>query len=79
MIQQHETPNGPAFSTEYRQTAYYASMISGRWCVVSTRNATRAAGFGQSRWFNTLAEVETALKGFAGLSALAITKEGGAA
>lgn len=71
MIQQHNTPNGPAFSTEYRGTAYYASKIAGRWCVVSTRLATRAAGFGQSRWFDTLAEVEAKLKGFSGLAALA--------
>lgn len=70
MIQQHDTPNGPAFSTEYRHTAYYASKIAGRWCVVSTRNATRAAGFGQSRWFDTLAEIEAKLKAFAGITAL---------
>lgn len=70
MIQQHDTPNGPAFSTEYRGTAYYASKIAGRWCVASTRLATRSAGFGQARWFDTLAQVET-LKAFSGLSVLA--------
>jgi hypothetical protein len=70
MIQQHDTPNGPAFSTEYRGTAYYASKIAGRWCVVSTRNATRAAGFGQSRWFDSLQEIEASLKGFSGLAVL---------
>lgn len=69
MIQQHDTPNGPAFSTEYRGTAYYASKIAGRWCVASTRLATRAAGFGSARWFDTLADVDKGLAAFRGLSA----------
>lgn len=71
MIQQHDTPKGPAFSVTYKGTAYYASTIAGRWCVVSTRQSTRAAGFGQSRWFDDLAAVEAGLKAFSGLSALA--------
>lgn len=71
MIEQHDTPNGPAFSTEYRGTAYYASKIAGRYCVVSTRKATRAAGFGQSRWFDTLADLDKGLKAFSGVAALA--------
>lgn len=70
MIVQHDTPNGPAFSTEHRGTAYYASKIADRWCVVSTRNATRAAGFGQTRWFDTVADLDKGLTAFRGLSAL---------
>lgn len=71
MIEQHDTTNGPAFSTEYRGTAYYASKVAGRWCVVSTRLATRAAGFGSARWFDDLQGVEAGLKAFAGLTVLA--------
>lgn len=70
MIVQHDTPRGPAFSVDHRGTAYYASKIAGRWCVASTRLATRSAGFGQCRWFDDLAGVERALKAFAGLTAL---------
>ena len=69
MIKQIETNTGLAFSTEVRGVAYHAQQIAGRWCVVSCRNSSKAAGFGSARWFDDLAGVET-IKAFSGISAL---------
>ena len=70
MIVQIETTTGPAYSTEARGVAYHAQLIAGRWCVLSQRNALKAAGFGSARWFNTVAEVAANIKAFAGLDAM---------
>jgi hypothetical protein len=69
MIQQIETNTGPAFSTEARGVTYHAQQIAGRWCVLSCRNSSKAAGFGSARWFDDLAGVES-IKAFSGLTAL---------
>lgn len=69
MIQMIETATGPAYQIEARGVAYHLCTLAGRWCVLSTRYS--GAGFGQARYFDSLAEVEAAIKAFRGLSALA--------
>jgi hypothetical protein len=68
MIQMIETCTGTAYQIEARGVSYHLCTIAGRWCVLSARNS--APGFGQARYFDSLAQVETAIKAFAGLSAL---------
>ena len=72
MITQTETATGPAFATEYRGTSYYLrNDLYGRFELSSQRVALRAARMGGTvRHFETLADVENAVKAFAGLSAL---------
>ena len=69
MIQMTETATGTAFQTVSRGVAYHLCRLAGRWCVLSTRYS--GAGFGQARYFDSLKEVEAAIKAFAGISALA--------
>ena len=70
MITQIETTTGPAFQTEARGVVYHAQQIAGRWCVLSQRNALKAAGFGSSRWFDTVEQIAANIKAFRGLDAL---------
>lgn len=70
MITQIDTNTGPAYQTEYRGVAYHAQMIAGRWCVLSQRLALGRGNVGTSRWFDTVAEIETNIKAFSGLAVL---------
>jgi len=72
MITQTETDTGPAFSTEYRGVSYYLrNDVFGRLEVSSQRVALRAARMGGSvRHFETMGQVEAAIKAFSGLSTL---------
>jgi hypothetical protein len=73
MIQATETNTGLAFETEARGVSYYLRTdCLGRYELHSQRNALRAARMGGSvRHFATLAEVESAVKAFRGISLLA--------
>jgi hypothetical protein len=72
MIQMTETNTGPAFSAEARGVSYYLRTDTlGRYELTSQRQALRAARMGGGvRHFATLAQVESAVKAFSGLSAL---------
>jgi hypothetical protein len=70
MIQMTETATGPAFQTVARGVSYYLRTDGiGRLELSSKRLAM--ATIGQVRHFNTMNEVEAAIKAFRGLSALA--------
>lgn len=72
MITMTQATNGPAYETESRGVDYYLyTDCLGRFVVASQRIALRAARMGGTvRHFKTLAEVETTVKAFRGLSAL---------
>lgn len=69
MIQMTETNTGPAFEVVARGVSYYLrTNTSGRYELSSKRLAMST--FGQVRHFDTLAQVEGAVKAFRGLGAL---------
>jgi len=69
MIQLRETTTGPAFETVSRGVSYYLRRNGvGRLELSSKRLAM--ATIGQVRHFDTLEEVERAVKAFRGLSTL---------
>lgn len=72
MIQMTETNTGPAFITEARGVSYYLRTDAlGRYELTSQRLALRAPSMGGTvRHFATLADVETAVKAFRGISLL---------
>lgn len=73
MIQATETNTGLAFETVARGVSYYLRTdCLGRYELTSQRQALRAARMGGSvRHFASLAEVESAVKAFRGISLLA--------
>lgn len=69
MIQMTETSTGPAFQTVARGVSYYLRTNgAGRYELSSQRLAMST--FGQVRHFDTLEQVEGAVKAFKGLSVL---------